>query len=63
MANIPLMSEQDLEEGDLPSYEETQQNQNNYKNNGPFNYGKTCDFEDSVAQAHVSIRLGIISFI
>jgi FtsH-binding integral membrane protein len=58
MAHIPLMSEQDLEEGDLPTYEDTQ----NQKNNGQhyFPASKTVEHEAAVAQAHVTIRLGFL---
>ena len=56
MANIPLMSEQDLEEGDLPTYEDTQ----TQKNNASFFFpnSKVLEHEAAVAQAHVTIRLG-----
>lgn len=57
MAHIPLMEDQDSELGDIPSYEDVQ-------NNGDgtsffFRTEKSIDHEKAVANAHVSIRLGM----
>lgn len=56
MANIPLMSEQDLEDNDLPTYEDTQNDKNS--TNFFFANPKVVEHEAAVANAHVTIRLG-----
>uniref|UniRef100_A0AC35GAI7 Uncharacterized protein n=1 Tax=Panagrolaimus sp. PS1159 TaxID=55785 RepID=A0AC35GAI7_9BILA len=58
MAHIPLMSEQDLEEGDLPTYEDTQNQKNNDQHYFPAS--KTVEHEAAVAHASKQIRLGFL---
>lgn len=59
MARIPLLSEQDFE-ADLPTYDNTQERQNIDGAETSFLNSKRVDFEDSVAAAHVSIRLAFL---
>uniref|UniRef100_A0AC34QGQ4 Uncharacterized protein n=2 Tax=Panagrolaimus sp. JU765 TaxID=591449 RepID=A0AC34QGQ4_9BILA len=58
MAHIPLMSDQDAEMGDVPTYEEVQNSQNG--TSFLFRSTKQTEQEKAVAQAHVSIRLGFL---
>uniref|UniRef100_A0A7E4UM84 Inhibitor of apoptosis-promoting Bax1-domain-containing protein n=1 Tax=Panagrellus redivivus TaxID=6233 RepID=A0A7E4UM84_PANRE len=60
MARIPLLSDQDLE-ADLPSYEDTQERPAGADGaETSFFSSKRVEFEDSVAAAHVSIRLAFL---